>query len=253
MDFNIDPLNGLNQGLNKANNMDTLTIEREKQMSLMIIQQHLRRYSELEQYQANIATTPMQSNPLPMAAMIAMGQDTPKGSNLFAPKPLPTNKGDINRMGRSHSMFTPSTTKAVAPLDEEKSDIQEKESQHGTENSDKKQLSDQTNARKRMNVFKCPHTDRKHYAKNKCNNCYHKQGRNKKATNCPHSDRQNYAKGKCQNCYLNDYHKVKRKMKKQQALKKANEDEVDRRISVETSSTENQQDAKDAPTTAQIN
>jgi hypothetical protein len=31
---------------------------------------------------------------------------------------------------------------------------------------------------------------------------------------CPHTDRLVYAKGKCQNCYLNDYNKVKRRMKK---------------------------------------
>ena len=42
-----------------------------------------------------------------------------------------------------------------------------------------------------------------------CNNCYHKQGREKKAWNCEHTNRAHYAKGKCQNCYLNFYHKVK--------------------------------------------
>jgi len=66
-------------------------------------------------------------------------------------------------------------------------------------------------------IFNCPHTDRKHYAKNMCNNCYHKQGRVKKAWLCSHTNRPHYARGKCQNCYLNFYHKEqvsKRKDKK---------------------------------------
>ena len=47
-----------------------------------------------------------------------------------------------------------------------------------------------------------------------CNHCYHKYGRNSNADNCPHTDRLVYAKGKCQNCYLNDYNKLKRRLKK---------------------------------------
>ena len=43
----------------------------------------------------------------------------------------------------------------------------------------------------------CPHIERKHYAKNMCNNCYHRSGRNRLAWNCQHLDRQHYAKGKC--------------------------------------------------------
>ena len=56
-------------------------------------------------------------------------------------------------------------------------------------------------------VTACPHTDRKHYAKNMCNNCYHREGRGKLAWVCPHKDRFNYAKGKCQFCYLQHYHR----------------------------------------------
>lgn len=61
--------------------------------------------------------------------------------------------------------------------------------------------------RKCREVTACPHTGRKHYAKNMCNNCYHRQGREKQAWVCPHSDRPHYAKGKCQFCYLQQYHK----------------------------------------------
>lgn len=52
-----------------------------------------------------------------------------------------------------------------------------------------------------------------------CNHCYHKYGRNSFADACAHTDRLVYAKGKCQNCYLNDYNKLKRKMKKDKATK----------------------------------
>jgi hypothetical protein len=57
---------------------------------------------------------------------------------------------------------------------------------------------------KRVNTD-CPHKDRKHYAKNMCNNCYHKNGRDRTAWACEHSDRKLYAKGKCQFCYLKNY------------------------------------------------
>lgn len=56
-------------------------------------------------------------------------------------------------------------------------------------------------------VTACPHTSRKHYAKNMCNNCYHRLGRDKFAWKCEHSDRKHYAKGKCQFCYLKHYNK----------------------------------------------
>lgn len=71
--------------------------------------------------------------------------------------------------------------------------------------------------RKTMEVIKCPHKNQKHYAKGMCNHCYHKFGRNSNADACPHTDRLVYAKGKCQNCYLNDYNKLKRKLKKDKA------------------------------------
>lgn len=54
----------------------------------------------------------------------------------------------------------------------------------------------------------CPHTDKRHYAKNMCNACYHRQGRVKKAWLCAHTNKTHYARGKCRNCYLNTYHKV---------------------------------------------
>ncbi|CAG9335711.1 unnamed protein product [Blepharisma stoltei] len=58
-------------------------------------------------------------------------------------------------------------------------------------------------------ITACPHTNKRHYARNMCNNCYHRSGRQKKAWTCPHQDRQLYAKGMCQFCYLQSYHKSK--------------------------------------------
>jgi hypothetical protein len=51
-------------------------------------------------------------------------------------------------------------------------------------------------------VTACPHTDKKHYAKKMCINCYHKCGRTKLAWKCSHKQRLHYAKGKCHLCYL---------------------------------------------------
>jgi hypothetical protein len=58
-------------------------------------------------------------------------------------------------------------------------------------------------------VTGCPHSERKHYAKNMCNGCYHKYGRKGTAWACEHSNRNLYAKGKCQNCYLRSYIKLR--------------------------------------------
>ena len=58
-------------------------------------------------------------------------------------------------------------------------------------------------------ITACPHTSRKHYAKNMCNNCYHRLGRDKTAWTCEHQDRKHYAKGKCQFCYLKQYNQLR--------------------------------------------
>ena len=60
-------------------------------------------------------------------------------------------------------------------------------------------------------ISACPHTERKHYAKNMCNQCYHKLGRNKHAWRCPHPERPLYAKGSCQGCYLKQYRRQRRR------------------------------------------
>lgn len=63
-------------------------------------------------------------------------------------------------------------------------------------------------SKKIKKVNKCGHEDREHYAKNMCNNCYHKYGRNKKPSLCSHDKL--YAHGLCQNCYINKYNKEKK-------------------------------------------
>jgi len=66
--------------------------------------------------------------------------------------------------------------------------------------------------RKRREIYKCPHTDRKHYAKNMCHNCYHRKGKTKMAYACGHTHKSHYSSGMCQNCYLAKYY-IKRKNK----------------------------------------
>jgi len=64
-----------------------------------------------------------------------------------------------------------------------------------------------------MTNTECPHKDEKHYAKNKCYNCYHREGRNKKAWACAHVNKSHYALGLCHNCYQNNMVKKSRKSK----------------------------------------
>lgn len=241
-----DPINMIANVLNKGGCVDPAVIDNLRNQCTMSIHNNLRVMQTLDQVKAHISQFQQQQEVPQMNSFFSSGMSTPKASNMYAPKPLHvTSRVDSTRIGRSHSMYVPNPIKPDVSTGD-KSNGSDKHSEVVSQNSDKKQLSDAANIRKRMNVFRCPHKDRKHYAKNMCNNCYHKQGRNKKATKCPHKERQNYAKGKCQNCYLNDYHKVKRRMKKQSKLEaeKEEEEEVDRRISVETSSTEVNQDSK---------
>lgn len=102
----------------------------------------------------------------------------PKGSNIFAPKPMHA-KVELGRIGRSRSMYVTNNPLKTDGSSGEKSIISDKPSEEASQASGNKEASDAGTNRKRMNVFKCPHKDRKHYAKNMCNNCYHKLGRNK--------------------------------------------------------------------------
>jgi hypothetical protein len=97
-----------------------------------------------------------------------------------------------------------------------------------------------------MQITKCPHVHRKHYAKNMCSSCYRKFGRNQLAWNCKHTDKLNYSIGMCQTCYLSDYHK--RRIKNKAKLAKGNNvscesisrlslDRINREISIEQTGT----------------
>lgn len=240
---NFESSNVIANLLNKNVFNDASSIEVYQSQCWMNIQTNFKMYGMLEQLKLSLYSSPSQLEAQPAVQMNSMDAFIPKAGNIFAPKPIhATQRGESTRIGRSHSMYVQNPLKKE-PFIEDKSSENDKISEEISQFSEKN-LKD-SNLRKRMNVFRCPHKDRKHYAKNMCNNCYHKQGRNKKATKCPHRDRQNYAKGKCQNCYLNDYHKVKRRMKKE-SLKPSvfSEQETDRKISVETSSTETHQEAR---------
>jgi hypothetical protein len=58
-----------------------------------------------------------------------------------------------------------------------------------------------------MENTRCPHKNRKHYAKNMCSICYRKSGREAYAHACPHTEKRLYSKGMCQSCYLSSYHR----------------------------------------------
>jgi hypothetical protein len=81
-----------------------------------------------------------------------------------------------------------------------------------------------------MMVTKCPHTMRKHYAKNMCSSCYRKFGRNQNAWKCEHHDRLLYSMGMCQTCYLSDYHKRRTKVKRKAKQIKAKADKQQAKV-----------------------
>ena len=231
--------------LNRRTFSDPSSLESYQAQLLANIQNNLKMFGFLEQWKNNLYQSYVPTEVQPINCINTNEGTTPKLNNIFAPKPLHiNNRLENTRIGRSHSMFAMNPNQEIPSAEEKDNSEIEKQSEEQYNSDDQKQSIDNSNLRKRMNVFKCPHTDRKHYAKNMCNNCYHKQGRNKKATKCPHKDRQNYAKGKCQNCYLNDYHKVKRRMKREFKTCNKNDEDTDRKISVETSSTEAGQEIK---------
>lgn len=86
--------------------------------------------------------------------------------------------------------------------DRQKKDKSEKEDE---EEKDFEEIKLKSKKIKKLN-WGCGHFEREHYAKNLCNNCYRKYGRNKKPWNCPHNKL--YAHGLCQNCYINKYNQV---------------------------------------------
>lgn len=75
-------------------------------------------------------------------------------------------------------------------------------------------------------VTKCPHKERKHYAKGLCSTCYHKKGRTKLAWRCPHIDQVHYAKGCCQECYIT-FHSKRGKNKMKKIIKQMKEQEFE--------------------------
>jgi len=59
-----------------------------------------------------------------------------------------------------------------------------------------------------------------------CYNCYHRLGRDKKAWKCEHTDKIHYARGLCQNCYHTLY-----KKSNPEAIVKANSKAKDKKRS----------------------
>ena len=227
MNQDYENTNLIAEMLNKSVLSNPASIEMYQAQCISNIQNSMKVYGILEQWKMHWCQSVSQPEQLQSNLLAGSGVSIPRANSIFAPKPMHVNsKIETTRIGRSHSMFISDPIKQDSFSAEDKSSENEKLSEEPSNEDERKESMDNSNLRKRMNVFKWPHTDRKHYAKNMCNNCYHKQGRNKKATKCSHKDRQNYAKGKCQNCYLNDYHKVKRRLRND-SIKPAVKDDQD--------------------------
>ena len=99
--------------------------------------------------------------------------------------------------------------------------------------------------RKRV-VSRCPHTDKKYYAKNMCFNCYHRQGRTKMASKCEHHTDLHYSKGLCKNCYLSEYHRDKKEGKTVGKRPKMEKCDMDEDSSASNGSSDKRQKVGDA-------
>lgn len=162
------------QALNQGSEVTLATIDSSLQQAQATLNQQIilikvlegARTQALQREMARITPTPNTSVMMP------------KGSNIFAPKPVHP-KVELGRIGRSRSMYVTNNPLKTDGSSGEKSIISDKPSEEASQTSANKEASEAGTNRKRMNVFKCPHKDRKHYAKNMCNNCYHKLGRNK--------------------------------------------------------------------------
>lgn len=69
--------------------------------------------------------------------------------------------------------------------------------------------------KEKRQINKCKHTDRRYYAKGMCVNCYHREGREKKAWVCLHTSRVHYSKGLCKQCYLANYYQKRAQIRQQ--------------------------------------
>lgn len=162
------------QALNQGKMMDLATIDSSLQQAQANLNQQLILIKVLENAKTQVLQHEMVRNATNSDAFSLI----PKGSNIFAPKPMHA-KVEFGRIGRSRSMYVTNNPLKTDGSSGEKSIISEKPSEEASQASGHKEASEAGTNRKRMNVFKCPHKDRKHYAKNMCNNCYHKLGRNK--------------------------------------------------------------------------
>jgi hypothetical protein len=78
-----------------------------------------------------------------------------------------------------------------------------------------------------MMISACPHTDRKHYAKNMCASCYRKSGRTQLTWACAHKTRLNYSLGMCQSCYLGNYNKRRNLKAKEKSVESVSLKEIE--------------------------
>jgi len=121
------------------------------------------------------------------------GLDASFTQSLVMQQDLPTNSKKLGKSAKSIKI------PAFEALNDQNPSLEDADAN----DDDIDGLSSRSKKIKKTNT--CGHPERAHYAKNMCNQCYHKHGRTKKPWKCSHEKL--YAHGLCQNCYINAYNK----------------------------------------------
>ena len=155
------------------------------------------------------------------------GFQSPRAVPAFAMEHAETNTFASNTLVDERALQIEKTVQLNTPESDEKS--HQKECNDSVPQAAKQEVDDEeamleamiaSKAPTSMKITKCPHTNRKHYAKNMCSSCYRNFGRNQYATKCGRNDRLLYSMGMCQTCYLADYHQRRTKIKRKLAAKR---------------------------------
>lgn len=112
-------------------------------------------YGMLEQWKANLYQSFSQPEPQQIIPPVQNESTVKRSSNIFVPKPMHVNaKVETTRIGRSHSMFLMNPIKQESSSAEDKSSENDKKSEEISEENGRRESMDNSNLRRRMNVFR---------------------------------------------------------------------------------------------------
>jgi len=130
--------------------------------------------------------------PLNLANSLVSPSFVKTESQIDVPQPLPTTQNP------QHTEIITKVEHALS-LTNEDTEITTVTSKTEFETESLEPADKITTSKKIKKGITCGHTNKPHYAKGLCNNCYHRHGRTKKPWLCKHEKL--YAHGLCQKCY----------------------------------------------------